>query len=112
MKKSYKFDTGIGIFKGECASVKRTDLQEYEKLQEMELPNGTPSLVYEPAAVILDFSVNPIIQITEDEIPLYSEDSMVKVTEVLLISGEALYLLVPFEDFEKFFIEYKRIKFE
>ena len=112
MKKSYKFDVTLGIVKAECASVKKADWDEHNKLQEMDLPKGTPSLVYEPIPIIFDFSVNPLVQMTEEEIPLFSEENVVKVTEVVLITGESIYFLIPFNEFEKFFVDYKRIKFE
>jgi len=112
MKKSYKFDVTLGIIDCQCASVKKAEWDEHEAHLKMDLPNGVPSLIYESSPIIFDFSVNPLVQIMEEEIPLYSDDNIVKITEVVLITGESLYLLIPFEDFKKFFIDYKRIKFE
>lgn len=108
MKKNYSFDTTLGIIKGECASVRSSDLTEHEKMQEMDLPNGVPSLVFEPAKTIIDISQNPLIQITENELSIFQEDNIVKLTELTFFDNSVVRMLIPFEEFEKFFIEYKR----
>lgn len=111
MKKSYKFDTTLGIIKAECAAIKASDLDEHDKLKEMELPNGTPSLIFEASKIIIDLNMSPVKQIIENEIPLYSEDNIVKITEVLFFDDSSINLLIPFDEFEKFFFDYKRVVF-
>ena len=111
MKKSYKFDTVLGIIKAECAGIRASDLDEHDKLEKMDLPNGTPNLVFESSKVIIDLSMSPIKQAVENEIALYSEDNMVKVTEIMFLDDSTINLLIPFDEFEKFFFDYKRVVF-
>lgn len=111
MKKSYKFDTTLGIIKAECASIKDKEYAEHMKLERIELPNGTPELVFEASKIVVDLSLSPLKQFAEKEICLYSEDNTVKVTEVLFFDDSSINLLIPFDEFEKFFFDYKRVVF-
>ena len=112
MKKSYKFDTTLGIIKAECAAIKGSELDEHEKFQEMELPNYSPSLVFEASKIVIDLSHTPISYFSENEVCLFEEENVVKTTQLLFFDGDSLQMLIPFDEFEKFYIDYKRIKFE
>lgn len=108
--KNFEYDINLGVIKTKITGIKSSELEENQKLQEMELPNGTPSLVFESLDAVLDLSLMPIIQFTENEISLYTEDNVVPCTELIFIDGNTASILVPFKDFEKFYFEYKRVK--